>query len=129
MITIKSYFSLQIIIISRLLELFLFQFYCRLIESDAKSLNSLSGPSSCPGQDSKSGHSRKSSLTSQISTNSSNDQTENGEESLWTTWGKIINEWDSGGKKKLPLVKVIVLYIRELMKIAKPGTEHFVITL
>jgi len=80
----------------------------RLIESDAKSLNSLSGPSSCPGQDSKSGHSRKSSLTSQISTNSSNDQTEHGEESLWTTWGKIINEWDSGGKKKLPLVKDLV---------------------
>ena len=28
------------------------------------------------------------------------------EEDLWTTWGKIINEWDTFGKKKLPHVKV-----------------------
>merc|ERR1719186_2459688 len=84
----------------------------RLIESDSKSLNSLSGPSSCTGQGSQSGHSRKSSLTSQISTNSGEDQTvdqaESGEEDLWTTWGKVLNEWDSSGKKKLPMVKDLV---------------------
>ncbi len=29
-----------------------------------------------------------------------------GEEDLWTTWGKIINEWDTQGNRKLPQIKV-----------------------
>ena len=37
---------------------------------------------------------------------SGHDHPEPGEEDLWTTWGKIINEWDSHGKRKTPQVKV-----------------------
>jgi len=79
----------------------------RLIESDAKSLASLA-PST--GTASQSGHSRKSSLTSQISTNSGSSLQEGGEneeDDLWTTWGKVINEWDAS-KKKLPQVRELV---------------------
>ena len=38
-----------------------------------------------------------------------------GEEDLWTLWGKIINEWDTFGKKKLPTIKVQIL-IKKLIK-------------
>jgi len=72
----------------------------RLIETDAKSLNSLS----C-----QSGHSRRSSETSQISiTSGSMSFQENAEEDLWTLWGKIINEWESWSKKKQPQLKELV---------------------
>lgn len=42
-----------------------------------------------------------------INHNFAGDASESGdtEEDLWTTWSKIINEWDSIGKKKLPHVK------------------------
>ncbi|KAK9694439.1 Rab-GTPase-TBC domain [Popillia japonica] len=67
----------------------------RLYESDAKSLNSLSGASA-------SGHSRKSSDTSQISLTSgaslTQDKTEEGED-LWTLWGRIVIDWDNYWKK------------------------------
>ena len=73
---------------------------CRLIETDAKSLNSLS----C-----QSGHSRRSSETSQISiTSGSMSFQENAEEDLWGLWGKIINEWETWSKKKQPQLKVNV---------------------
>jgi len=72
----------------------------RLIETDAKSLNSLS----C-----QSGHSRRSSETSQISiTSGSISYQENAEEDLWVLWGKIINEWETWSKKKQPQLKELV---------------------
>lgn len=72
----------------------------RLIETDAKSLNSL------PCQ---SGHSRRSSETSQISiTSGGSNFQENTEEDLWTLWGKIINEWETWSKKKQPQLKELV---------------------
>jgi len=72
----------------------------RLIETDAKSLNSLS----C-----QSGHSRRSSETSQISiTSGSISFQENAEEDLWVLWGKIINEWETWSKKKQPQLKELV---------------------
>ncbi|XP_046387850.1 ecotropic viral integration site 5 ortholog isoform X2 [Ischnura elegans] len=78
----------------------------RLIESDAKSLNSLSG---------NSGHSRKSSDTSQISvtsgTSSSHERgTEDGggEEDLWSLWGRVVNDWDNFWKKRNQFVKDLV---------------------
>lgn len=74
-------------------------------------------------------HSRRSSDTSQISVTSgssfcnndndnssstttgsgSNNQLEQtSEEDLWTTWAKIIHEWEqASAKKKLPQIKVI----------------------
>ena len=46
----------------------------------------------------------QSSLTSQVS---SQEETLDQEEDLWTTWGRIISEWDQPAtRKKLPLVKV-----------------------
>ncbi|XP_071443828.1 ecotropic viral integration site 5 ortholog isoform X2 [Hetaerina americana] len=78
----------------------------RLIESDAKSLNSLSG---------NSGHSRKSSDTSQISvtsgTSSSHErgaEEAGGEEDLWTLWGRVANDWDNFWKKRNQFVKDLV---------------------
>lgn len=78
-----------------------------LIETDAKSLNSLSGA--------QSGHSRRSSDTSQISVTSgsssqdnNNKNEENSEEDLWTLWGKIINEWETWSKKRAPQTKELV---------------------
>ncbi|XP_059093741.1 ecotropic viral integration site 5 ortholog-like isoform X1 [Tigriopus californicus] len=71
-----------------------------LIETDAKSLNSL-----------QSGHSRRNSDASQISVTSGSsfpEREESTEEDLWTLWGKIINEWDSAAKRKLPHVKELV---------------------
>ena len=69
----------------------------------------------------QSGHSRRSSDTSQISVTSSNSFNEaavaaavaagmspadvNPEEDLWTTWGKLINEWEARvSKRQLPQV-------------------------
>ena len=75
--------------------------FYRLIETDAKSLNSLS----C-----QSGHSRRSSETSQISiTSGSMSYQENAEEDLWGLWGKIINEWETWSKRKQPQLKVLLL--------------------
>jgi hypothetical protein len=91
---------------------------CRLIETDAKSLNSLGG----------NGHSRRSSDTSQISVTSgssnattaaqdnsqdsqvstSTNGVANSEEELWLLWGKIINEWEVWHKRKASQVKVRV---------------------
>lgn len=100
----------------------------RLIEADAKSLNSLSG----------SGHSRKSSDTSQISltsgkqlsanqlklywiqphvvifvacvmfpgTSFSQERNEDGEEDIWTLWGRVSNDWDNFWKKSNSFVRV-----------------------
>jgi len=73
----------------------------RLIESDTRSLNSLSDAT--PPPLAVSGHSRVSSMTSEeevvIGT---------GEEDLWTTWGKILSEWDSNMKKNNNTVKELV---------------------
>eukprot|EP00090_Calanus_glacialis_P009131 TRINITY_DN174_c0_g1_i2.p1 TRINITY_DN174_c0_g1~~TRINITY_DN174_c0_g1_i2.p1 ORF type:complete len:832 (-),score=235.75 TRINITY_DN174_c0_g1_i2:254-2749(-) len=82
----------------------------RLIESDTRSLNSLTDPCTGQTQGSPSGHSRMSSITSQISTKSSDEQivAESGEEDLWTTWGKLLNEWDSNYKKNTNIVKELV---------------------
>lgn len=67
----------------------------KLIESDAKSLNSLQS----------SAHSRKSSDTSQISLNSG---ASNGEEDVWSTWGSIVTDWEAAQKRKNPTVKELV---------------------
>jgi len=82
----------------------------RLIESDTRSLNSLSDANSSNSQGVPSGHSRMSSITSQISTKSTDEQmvTVSGEEDLWTTWGKLLNEWDSNFKKNNNTVKELV---------------------
>ncbi|CAB3384380.1 Hypothetical predicted protein [Cloeon dipterum] len=76
----------------------------RLIETDAKSLNSLSGNST---------HSRKSSDTSQISVTSgaSSSQERNGdegEEDSWTVWGQVANDWDNCWKKRNQFVRDLV---------------------
>jgi len=77
----------------------------RMIETDAKSLNSLSNAS---------GHSRKSSDTSQISVTSGTssgqgqDSTAEPEEDAWVVWGRIVNEWDLHWKKKQQQVKDLV---------------------
>jgi len=82
----------------------------RLIESDTRSLNSLSDANTGNSQGLPSGHSRMSSITSQISNKSSDEQmvTASGEEDLWTTWGKLLNEWDSNFKKNNNTVKDLV---------------------
>ena len=89
-----------------------FFIHSRLIETDVKSMNSL-----------QSGHSRRSSDTSQISVTSNNSFNEaaaaaamavgmspadvNPEEDLWTTWGKLINEWEARvSKRQLPQGRV-----------------------
>ena len=94
----------------------MFFLFFRLIETDAKSLNSLGG----------NGHSRRSSDTSQISVtsgssnattaaqdnsqdsqiSSSTNGMANSEEELWLLWGKIINEWEVYTKRKASQVKV-----------------------
>ncbi|XP_018335446.1 ecotropic viral integration site 5 ortholog isoform X2 [Agrilus planipennis] len=80
----------------------------RLFESDAKSLNSLSGSASA------SGHSRKSSDTSQISLNSGTSSIQEkgedggGEEDLWTLWGHIVNDWDASWKKNNVQIRELV---------------------
>ncbi|XP_050509320.1 ecotropic viral integration site 5 ortholog isoform X1 [Diabrotica virgifera virgifera] len=79
----------------------------RLYESDAKSLNSLSGASAT------SGHSRKSSDTSQISLTSGTSSTQEraedgGEEDLWVTWGHIVNDWENNWKKQNAQIRELV---------------------
>lgn len=76
----------------------------RMIESDCKSLNSLNIVQQQQPGSSSSQHSRQASISSQLSGDTVESSTDN-EEDLWTTWGKIINEWDSSGKKKLPRVR------------------------
>ncbi|XP_037913559.1 ecotropic viral integration site 5 ortholog isoform X3 [Hermetia illucens] len=66
----------------------------KLIESDAKSLNSL-----------QSTHSRKNSDTSQISINSGNSICE---EDIWGTWATILNDWEGNIKKKSSMVRDLV---------------------
>lgn len=84
----------------------------RLIESDAKSLNSLAG----------SDHSRKGSDTSLVSSGSGGDGVlagqqpcpDNGptdkekEEDSWTRWGQIIADWDNQWKRRKDHVKEMV---------------------
>ncbi|KMZ09275.1 ecotropic viral integration site 5 ortholog isoform X2 [Drosophila sechellia] len=67
----------------------------KLIESDAKSLNSL-----------HSTHSRKNSDTSQISLSSSGNSV--AEEDIWTTWATILNDWEGALKRKNPCVSELV---------------------
>ena len=93
----------------------------RLIETDIKSLNSLSN------------HSRRSSDTSsQISLTPSNSLEKNddpsssssangnnvsvSEDDLWTLWGQIVNDWDTYWKKKNA-------YVRDLVRKGVP--HHF----
>jgi len=87
----------------------------RLIENDTKSLNSLS-VSTAKSQGSQSGHSRTSSLASQISvlSGSSQELGDTGEDDLWTTWGDILKHWDLGGKRKTGTVK----------ELARAGIPH-----
>ncbi|XP_046803068.1 ecotropic viral integration site 5 ortholog [Lucilia cuprina] len=67
----------------------------KLIESDAKSLNSL-----------HSTHSRKNSDTSQISITSNGNSV--AEEDIWTTWATILNDWEGALKRKNPCVRELV---------------------
>ncbi|XP_078044708.1 ecotropic viral integration site 5 isoform X1 [Augochlora pura] len=80
----------------------------RLIESGAKSLNSL-----------QSNHSRKGSDTSQVSVASGGSggngdaaprrhATVDGEENTWTLWGHIVADWDYHWKKRKEFVKELV---------------------
>ncbi|KAK2584004.1 hypothetical protein KPH14_006462 [Odynerus spinipes] len=80
----------------------------RLIESDAKSLNSL-----------QSNHSRKGSDTSQVSVASGGSggngdaaprrhTTADGEENTWSLWGHIVADWDYHWKKRKDFVKELV---------------------
>lgn len=80
----------------------------RLIESDAKSLNSL-----------QSNHSRKGSDTSQVSVASGGSggngdaaprrhNPADGEENTWTLWGHIVADWDYHWKKRKEFVKELV---------------------
>jgi len=87
----------------------------RLIESDTKSLNSLS-VSNTRSHGSQSGHSRTSSLASQVSvlSGSSQELGDTGEDDLWTTWGDILKHWDLGGKRKTGTVK----------ELARAGIPH-----
>ncbi|XP_076352112.1 ecotropic viral integration site 5 ortholog-like isoform X2 [Tachypleus tridentatus] len=74
----------------------------RIIESDSKSLNSLTST-----------HSRKSSDTSLLSVSSGNGQqspaVEDDQEDAWVAWGHIINDWDFHIKKKNSYVKELVV--------------------
>ncbi|XP_069171325.1 ecotropic viral integration site 5 ortholog isoform X6 [Procambarus clarkii] len=90
----------------------------KLIETDSKSLNSLSTQSvgSAPGA----GHSRKSSDTSQISVASGGSSGSSGggstggsqlqdpEEDLWGLWGRLVNDWETWNKKKSMQMKELV---------------------
>lgn len=71
----------------------------RLLESDSKSLNSLTST-----------HSRKSSDTSQVSVASGASQQSSAalddeSEDVWVLWGRMVNEWDTYIKKKNAFVK------------------------
>lgn len=67
----------------------------KLIESDAKSLNSLQS----------SAHSRKSSDTSQISLNSAGVAIE---EDVCSVWASFVSDWESAQKRKNPALKELV---------------------
>ena len=80
----------------------------RLIESDAKSLNSL-----------QSNHSRKGSDTSQISLTSGcsggggdaltrRPCPGDGDENVWNLWGNIVADWDNQWKKRKDVIKELV---------------------
>jgi len=71
----------------------------RLIESDSKSFNSLTGSNN-------NGHSRKNSDTSELSLGQGSGGGEETEEDLWITWGRIVNEWDTYWRKKNQFVRV-----------------------
>lgn len=82
--------------------------YSRLIESDAKSLNSL-----------QSNHSRKGSDTSQVSVASGGSggngdaaprrhNSADGEENVWTLWGHIVADWEYHWKKRKEFVRELV---------------------
>uniref|UniRef100_A0A6A7G123 Ecotropic viral integration site 5 ortholog-like n=3 Tax=Hirondellea gigas TaxID=1518452 RepID=A0A6A7G123_9CRUS len=100
----------------------------RMIETDSKSLNSLSTQSAGSGHGT--GHSRKSSDTSQISVQSGGSGGSSGggssggggggggggtggvpqdpEEDLWGLWGRLVNDWENWNKKKNQQVKELV---------------------
>ncbi|XP_042207415.1 ecotropic viral integration site 5 ortholog-like isoform X1 [Homarus americanus] len=90
----------------------------RLIETDSKSLNSLSTQS--VGSATGAGHSRKSSDTSQISVASGGSSGSSGggstggsqlqdpEEDLWGLWGRLVNDWETWNKKKSLQLKELV---------------------
>ena len=80
----------------------------RLIESDTKSLNSLVETAKITDQDSCGGHSRMSSITSEVSVRSSDESNpiDSEEADLWTLWGKLLNEWESMTKKSSLIIKV-----------------------
>ncbi|XP_055372066.1 ecotropic viral integration site 5 ortholog [Condylostylus longicornis] len=65
----------------------------KLIESDAKSLSSMTSTNST--------HSRKNSSTSQIVTSSA-------EEDVWTTWSAIVNDWEGNVKRKNSAIPELV---------------------
>ncbi|XP_027849734.2 ecotropic viral integration site 5 ortholog isoform X1 [Aphis gossypii] len=71
----------------------------RLIESDSKSLNSISNNST---------HSRKSSDASQISLVSGTGSSQDGEEDVWGLWGQVVNDWEGYNKKKNAYLKELV---------------------
>lgn len=93
----------------------------RIIETDSKSLNSLSTQS--VGSATGAGHSRKSSDTSQISVASGGSggsggssgggstgvsQLQDPEEDLWGLWGRLVNDWETWNKKKSLQLKELV---------------------
>ncbi|XP_050712480.1 ecotropic viral integration site 5 ortholog-like isoform X5 [Eriocheir sinensis] len=90
----------------------------RLIETDSKSLNSLSTQS--VGSAAGAGHSRKSSDTSQISVASGGSSGSSGagstggsqlqdpEEDLWGLWGRLVSDWDAWNKRKCTQLKELV---------------------
>ncbi|KAG0720777.1 Ecotropic viral integration site 5-like protein [Chionoecetes opilio] len=93
-----------------------------LIETDVKSLNSLSTQSvgSGSGSGQGAGHSRKSSDTSQISVASGGSSGSSGagstgcsqlqdpEEDLWGLWGRLVNDWETWNKRKSTQLKELV---------------------
>uniref|UniRef100_T1GFK8 Rab-GAP TBC domain-containing protein n=1 Tax=Megaselia scalaris TaxID=36166 RepID=T1GFK8_MEGSC len=86
----------------------------KLIESDAKSLNSL-----------HSTHSRKNSDTSQISCNSGGNSS--GEEDNWTLWATIVNDWEGSLRRKNPCVRELATSACEKVirrDIARTYPEH-----
>lgn len=69
-------------------------------ETEGKSLNSLA---------SNSGHSRRSSDTSEVSetTTNSYDDPNLVPDDLWNVWGELVNDWPNQYKKRAAFVKVI----------------------
>lgn len=69
--------------------------YCRLIETDSKSLRSVNG-------------SRRNSGSSLVSSSSASSNLSHLEEDSWILWGRIVNEWEDVRKKKEKQVKVCI---------------------